>query len=230
MSKHLKETHGTVSHQLPVTTICPTKDPETKIVKENSLLKLQPQCNSFIGTTRVFATNEEQNDTIHTNLIIPEIAYDCCEHLPNKEDLPHLKPIRINYLNLDELNTAQEKLNDYNNELNEIINEPFARRHWNTITYVLIVCACLFVLYVFYKCCRKRLIGYFTGSNFSDDGHHPGPCCPQIFNYCNVRSTVSRRPSLHLNTRFETNNEEVVFQEAPREGPLSVSRKAPRRL
>lgn len=213
-----------VSNKLPVTTICPNKNSETQIIEENSLLTLPSKCNAFIGATRIFASDEE-NETISTHLYIPDIQYDCCEDLPRKEDLPKLKPMKINHLNLDELNVAQSKLDQFDKNLDNMLNEPFATRHWSTITYILIVSVSLIIIYILLKCCRRKCTSNLHKRYSSDDGHDLGACCPQIFNYCNVRSNISRRPSLHLTTTYEANSEEVTLN-----APVSNSRKLPKKL
>ena len=91
-----------IAQELPITVFCPSKQSTTEIVKNNSILTLDPLCNSFIGTTRVYATPKKNNE-IQTHHIISEIDFDCCEHVPEESKLPILEPIKINHMNLDEL-------------------------------------------------------------------------------------------------------------------------------
>lgn len=96
-------------------------------VYKNSILKLQAHCISYIGSVRVQSVeNYESEDT---NIVeMPSITYECCENIVNREKLEKLKPLKITKLNLDELNVAEHKLNEYSEQLDEIINRPFIER------------------------------------------------------------------------------------------------------
>ena len=211
-----------ISSPLAVTTVCPKEKTETEIVKINSILTLNQKCNAFIGTTRVYAT-QEQNSTVNSDIVIPNIEYDCCDQLPEKEDLPLLQPIKINHINLDELHLASERLNNYNDKLNTIINEPFAQRHSNIFMYVILIIIGCIILYLVCKCsCKRKLFKQCTHN--SDDGHDKTNCCAQIFNYCNVRSNVSRRSYDSPTVRYNTEDE--ITLETPSDC-VSISARRP---
>lgn len=199
-----------VGNSVPVTTVCPGSSSTTEIIEENSILSLDPKCSGFVGTTRVYA-DYEKNETIQSEFYVPNIQINCCENMPKKEELPPLKPIKINHLNLDEINLADEKLREFDSYLNNMIQEPFMKKHGSAVSYMLVVSVSLILIWIILKYCSKSLLmGYFKGSP-SDDDHRPGRCCPQIFNYCNVRSTVSRRPSLHLTATQEPTSQAVIY-------------------
>lgn len=208
------------ARKMPLTTTCPNSNPATIIIPSNSIIQLQPRCSAYFGTTQLYAASDDSSN-VTDKLLIPDVPYDCCEHLPEAKELPPLKPLKINKLNLDELKVAEHKLNQYQERLNSIMNEPFASKHWSVFTYVIVIAVTLIILWLICRCCLKRkLIGYFVDSRPNDDSH-PGPYCPQIFNYCNVRSRITRRPSLHLETTYETNSEEIVFQSPDPSVPVS---------
>ncbi|RZB41431.1 hypothetical protein BDFB_012911, partial [Asbolus verrucosus] len=141
----------TISNQPPVTTICPKSNPETQVY-----------------------ASIEYNETIASHLYIPSIECNCCKDLPKPEELPKLKSIKINHLNLDELKITDSKLREYDKTLNKYINEPFATRQWTTLTYIIISAVTLTIIWLIIKgCIKRKYIGYFKGLPSSDDGHHP---------------------------------------------------------
>ncbi|EFA11680.1 hypothetical protein TcasGA2_TC008544 [Tribolium castaneum] len=169
----------------------------------------------------------KDNDTIVSELLIPNNEFDCCSRLPEKEELPKLQPLQINHLNHDELNTADQKLREFNEELDRSIREPITSRHSRTITYVIIFSISVIIIWLLCKCGVKRKIRNCLNTEDNDDDHRPhSGCCPQVFNYCNVRSTVIRRPSLHSTGCDDSNEEEIRLQVPPTSNSASVYSRA----
>ncbi|EFA12513.1 hypothetical protein TcasGA2_TC001404 [Tribolium castaneum] len=190
----------TISYSTTVTTICPGKNSKNEIIEEN-----------------------KDNDTIVSELLIPNNEFDCCSRLSEKEELPKLQPLQINHLNLDELNTADQKLREFNEELDRSIREPITSRHWGTITYVIIFSISVIIIWLLCKCGVKSKIRNCLNTEDNDDDHRPpSGCCPQVFNYCNVRSTVIRRPSPHSTGCDDSNEEEIRLQVPPTSNSASV--------
>ncbi|KAJ3642285.1 hypothetical protein Zmor_025085 [Zophobas morio] len=209
--------------QLPITQTCPFNSPKTIIIDRNSIFTMKPKCSAFIGTIQIHA--QEDKTTNHSESeVIPSVYYDCCENMvPSQHH--QLKPLKINTLNLDDLKTAEFKLNQYKDQLDKLGNEPFAHRHLSTFAVITIVIISALLFYITcFKCgLLKGLIGYFTGSRPNDGPPRPGRCCPQIFNYCNIRSNVSRRPSIHIEA--DDHSEEIVYQRAIPLTPIPTKRR-----
>lgn len=141
-----------VTNQIPIVINC-LGQTETILVEQNSILNLYPHCTAYIGSTRVYAIYEKKT-SISETIQIPQIKYNCCFHLPR--EIPKLQPLKISKLNLDELNIAEHKLNQYNEDLDKLINEPFVQKHISWFTYFIIVLVVsLIILYVFCKCKRR---------------------------------------------------------------------------
>lgn len=197
-----------VSHKLPIVSTCPRESTMTRIVETNSIITMKPRCMAYIGSTQVYA-EEDKTSNITEFDIIPQVPFDCCESLP-KETPISLKPIKLNSINLDELNTAAHKLEEQQNILNNLGKESFIQRHLSAFAiFTIVVIALLVTCWCWYNCglCR-RLIGYFKGSDSGNDSPPGGPSCTQIFNYCNVGSPISKRQSIH-------SLEEVTYQADP---------------
>ncbi|KAJ8911126.1 hypothetical protein NQ315_003302 [Exocentrus adspersus] len=195
----------TISDPLPVTIKCPDREVVSKSIDTNSILKLQPNCNAFIGITRVHAEPyyESNNFTYDKHHVL--IPYDCCEHLPEKHELPKLEPLKLSKLNTDDLDVAKHKLDQYSDELNKLIDEPFITKHISWFIYLTItLLICLIVLYTFCKCRRKRKVGLaISGSDDQPPGHPKAKHYFKNYKYLLPR----RRPNVHA--RESTEDEDI---------------------
>jgi len=177
----------------------------TKIIKNNTIFKLQPQCNAFIGTTRVHSKGIiETNSNVTYNHHPMLIAYECCKKFQNKSYMPDLKPLKISKLNTDDLNMAQYKLNQYSDELDRLIQQPFINKHihWFTITTIVFV-VLLIVLYIYCKCRRRRSfkIGIVSNSDSPPSPPRDQNRTPLLENF---RSFLpKRRPSVRVGEPIE---------------------------
>lgn len=172
----------TVSDQIPVTVKCEGREMKTQIVNSNSLLKLQPLCNAFIGSTRVHAkplVEKYQNVTYNSHPVT--IPYDCCQHIREKPHIPDLKPLKLNKIDVEDLNLAQHKLDRYSEELDELLNKPFISRHlhWFTVLTITLI-VILTALYIFCKCRRKKQPSITFGPANPGSDDRPSPPRPQL--------------------------------------------------
>ncbi|XP_074031912.1 uncharacterized protein [Leptinotarsa decemlineata] len=192
-----------ISDHLPVTINCIGREVITKIIETNTLLKLQPECNAFIGNTRVhskYFVERYQNVTYNKHAV--QIPYRCCDHLPGKLKLPELKPLKLNKINVDDLNIAEHKLNQYSDELDKLINEPFVNKHISWFTYFTIaLIIALVILYIFCKCHRKKSIA--IGITSSSNDNPPRPPRTRIVPRTLARFVPRRRPSVRLEDPVE---------------------------
>lgn len=167
-----------ISDPIPITIKCENREMITYMLRTNYLLRLQPNCNAFIGSTRIHSKHPIQkyrNVTYRSHPV--KIPFDCCTHLPDKFHIPELKPIKLSNLDMDDLNIAQHRLNQYSEELDKMTKQPFVSRHlhWLTIfTIVLII-----VLVLFYICCKCRQRRR-TPTLSLTDGNDPPPPEPQV--------------------------------------------------
>jgi hypothetical protein len=176
---------------LPIT--CSSGGPKADFINQNSILTMAPRCTAFISSIQVHAQEEKFSNYSEAD-VIPSIYYDCCENFtPPLNQRHQLKPLKINTLNLDDLKTADFKLNQYKDQLDNLGKESFAHRHLSTFAIITII-----------------VVVAIIGSHSDDGPPRPGSCCPQIFNYCNIRSNISRRPSIRIET--DDHSEEVAYQ------------------
>ncbi|CAH1966268.1 unnamed protein product [Acanthoscelides obtectus] len=164
----------TISSPLPITMKCGQRETTTKVIKVNSLLKMQPECSGFVGTTRLhsrYSVSTYKNITYKSHPV--KVPYKCCEHLPEKQNLPKLKPIKLSKIDTEELEIANHKLNQYSEQLDKIMNEPFVSRHLSWFTYFIITLVIIVALYLFCKCRKRRPLS-IRASNYPADGPSPG--------------------------------------------------------
>lgn len=141
---------------LHVTINCPKKSSKTEIITKNSIIKLQPSCYAFVGTTKIQASSNTILD-VKDNSHPIQIPYECCNDLPDKANLPKLKPLKLNNLNTEDLEIAKHKLDQYSKDLDDLIKEPFISKHISWFTYLIVTLIFgILLLYVFCKCKSRR--------------------------------------------------------------------------
>ncbi|VEN36163.1 unnamed protein product [Callosobruchus maculatus] len=164
----------TISSPIPISVKCGRRETVTKTIKQNSVLKMSPTCSGFVGTTRIHARytlNVYKNVTYRDHPV--EIPFRCCEHLPDKQDLPELKPLKLNKINTEELDIANHKLNQYSEELDKMMNEPFITKHLSWFTYIFIASLCIAVIAFIYCKCKKKRPLRLCAPSYPSDGPSP---------------------------------------------------------
>lgn len=162
------------SEPLHITINCPKRDATTELINKNSIIKLQPGCYAFVGITRIQASAKDFSETKDNSHPV-QIPYECCNQVPDKIKVPKLKPLKLNNLNVEDLDIAKTKLEQYSKDLDDLINEPFVNKHVSWFTYFTItLIISLILLYVFCKCKRKRR-GVLKIQHSTDDSPSPPP-------------------------------------------------------
>uniref|UniRef100_A0A6P7GUK3 Uncharacterized protein LOC114346648 n=1 Tax=Diabrotica virgifera virgifera TaxID=50390 RepID=A0A6P7GUK3_DIAVI len=196
----------TVSDPLPITIKCESREVKSEIINTNHVLKLQPTCDAFIGSTRVHSQkliDAYDNVTYKSHPV--QIPFNCCNHFPDKIHLPDLKPLKLSKINTEDLEIAHHKLNQYSEELDKLINEPFVNKHmsWFTILTITVIVT-LVVIYILCKCRSKRRFKIGI-ANTNDNDHPPSPPRhPETAFARNWKKILPRRrPSIHLSDSID---------------------------
>lgn len=199
-----------VTEQIPITIKCNNIDPISKIIDKNVIMTLQPNCLAFVGTTRVQALLNKVSEWHYNYSNVIQVPFNCCQDYPeNSHKYIDLKPIKLSQLNLDDLEIAKHKLDQYSKTLDDIIEEPFIKKYTPWFTYFFAVLVIIFVICYFCYKKRKRAfrIGIETSSN--SPPHPPPPRQPTISLIgTSLRKVLPRRrPSVRLSEPVE--NEET---------------------
>lgn len=195
----------TISDPLPVTVKCGKRETTTNIIRTNSLLKLQPECSAFIGSTRIhskYIIEKYTNVTYKSHPVI--IPYDCCKSFPEQVHLPELKPLKLSNIDAEDLNVAQHKLNQYSEELEKLIHEPFISKHvhWFTIFSIVLIIT-ITVAYICCKCKRRKPMR-LSLPDIDNDDFPPRPKSGQRREIHYLRKLIpKRRTSIHPEDSIE---------------------------
>ncbi|KAH1008125.1 hypothetical protein HUJ05_008708 [Dendroctonus ponderosae] len=202
-------------HPLPVTVKCSSKEIVSKIINNNTLLGLQPECNVFIGSTRVQANkmiDVHKNVTYNSHPVI--IPYSCCNNIPENIHLPVLKPLKRSKLDVEGLKIAQRKLNQYSDELNKLLNQSFVSKHLNWITpltITLIVMGVILYIICKYRRRRRRTTFPWIGIGITACNHKFPPSSPSQLKNTFMKQwkkiIPKRRPSINLRKHIEEDEE-----------------------
>lgn len=179
------------------------------------IFELTPGCKAYTPQT----TLESQTIMGTTNLThkIPttDISQDdCCIKLKRNITLNQINLDPINFVNLDlqELQFAQHKLNQFDEQLQQQLNKPFIiqKSHWYTTA--LSVIGGIVLTGLLYKIARwcglNALVRYLWCSNSITTDRTP---CLQIFNQC------YNRPKSHgpVNVHYDAELKQLAYQFPP---------------
>lgn len=150
------------------------------------ILTLPKNCKAYHKLLQFIPSSD-----IVTQIYIPSPTFniiddDCCKRNKFNYSYSHLAPIKLSHINLDQLQYASHKLNQFNDELTKIENQPYHIKYnyyFSIFTTVVSVSVLCFVLYKLYKClCPRR------------------NCCVTIYNSCynTPRTTVRTRTDFEL--------------------------------
>lgn len=150
------------------------------------ILTVPKNCKAYHKLLQFVPSNEYE-----TKIYIPSpnfniINDDCCSKIKINNSIPYLTPIRLSHINLDSLQYATHKLNQFNDELTQIENQPYHIKYgyyFSILTTLLSLSVFSFLSYKLYLCiCPKRRA---TTSG----------CCVKIFNKC------YSKPQSHIHSR-----------------------------
>lgn len=180
-----------VSQPIPVVTNCQSQASKTELIKTNSLLYLNPGCNSFIGSTQLYAFDIKSSNST-TDDIIPIIPFDCCEDT-EQSNVKHLelKEVHLKSLNMDDLNIAEEQLKNQERIINSMNNQTFAGRHLGAFTIFTILFIIMVLLYCVLFRCKRKLRKCIEFPRNKDNSS----LCVNIFNNCRTNRSISRQES-----------------------------------
>lgn len=195
-----------VTDQTPITIKCKNIDPISKIIDTNVILTLQPDCSAFIGTTVVQASKQKVSEWHYNYSNIIKVPYNCCSNYPsNIHEKLDLKPIKIGELNLEDLEIAKHKLDQYSHDLDNLINEPSINKYTPWFTYVIIFLIIVIIfVYIFCKCKKRRKmirIGIDASNSPPPGDDQPKPQLRAVFRKRLsdiLPRTPRRRPSIRI--------------------------------
>lgn len=165
------------------------------------ILKVPKNCKAYHKLLQFIPTNEHT-----TTLYLPSpnfdiIHDDCCAKSKFNHSLPLLTHIKLSDINLDSLQYASHKLNQVNEELTKIEEQPHYIKYnyyYNLITSLLSVSLGVFVLY---KCIKRH----------SKRRNNHTNCCVKIFNHC-----YNNKPAISANIEMSTSEESIDLGQHPR--------------
>lgn len=180
-----------ISEPLHVTINC-DKITKTLVLKQNSIVKLQTDCSAFIGITKVQAEPSKFlniSDNSHPILI----PYNCCESFPEKPKIPQLKPLKLDHINMEELDVAHHKLDQYSRDLDDLINQPFVSKNQSWFTYATIAAILIIVTtYIIVKVWKR----FYLHTKLSDAKTSDASPKPGTLNRTFSRILPKLRPNL----------------------------------
>lgn len=140
------------------------------------ILSVPKNCKAYHKLLQFSPSNEFE---INIHLFTPNfniIEDDCCSKHKINDSVPHLTPLQLTHINLDNLQYASHSLENSVDELEKIKNQPYHITYgyyFSLLTTILSIFIFSFIAYKLYRCfcCNNK-----------------GNCCIQIYNNCNSRN------------------------------------------
>lgn len=173
------------SHMLKLNIKCDNDVTDYSILG-TGYVKLAENCIGYSKTIQLipsFSKSFEIKSSINIDFDIT--ADDCCSKEKINKTLPYLSPISLTKINLDSLQYSSHKLDNLENELNNLETQSHFVKYgvyYSSFTYFLIISIFLFLAYKVYKCCRKNR----SSSDY----------CIQIFNQCNNKKIIKHKSKI----------------------------------
>lgn len=134
--------------------LCKNKEPQEEVINKIGILQLDRDCHARSDHAILETTTTSGNVNISTKIPLTDITTDdCCIKLHENVTIHAvpLRPISLTNLDLNELNFAKHKLNQFEDILQDQINKPFIMKHSNWFTLMLSSVATIVLLYIAYK-------------------------------------------------------------------------------
>lgn len=150
------------------------------------ILNLPKHCKAYHKLLQFLPSSD-----IITQVYVPNpnfniIDDDCCTKKKFNDTISHLAPIKLSHVNLDQLQYAAHRLNQFNDDLTKIENQPYHIKYnfyFSILTTLISITVLSFLTYKLYKCLCPRK-----------------NCCIQIYNSCynTPRTSVRTRSDIEL--------------------------------
>lgn len=178
------------------------------------IFTLKPKCKCYTLSTLLVATSNMSAN--YTNFIpsIDIINDDCCQREQDFLQTENMDTIKLNNLNLNDLRHVQHKLQQFDDELQQNINQPFVVQHskwYNVLLGVIVTSIIIFAIYYgCCRCCRCRILSWFR--------RFFGPDNCQYLVCINSHNTVSHSDLSSWETHRSLRNltsDELTLEETP---------------
>lgn len=165
--------------------LCKNKEPQEEVLNKIGILQLDRDCHARSDHAILETQAISGNVNINTKIPLTDITTDdCCIKLHENitvQAVP-LRPITLTNLDLNELNFAKHKLNQFEEILQDQLNKPFLMKHPSWFTLILSAVATILFLIVSYKILKwigisKLISKYLSCSNTHDSSTRSKSCC-----------------------------------------------------
>lgn len=200
-----------LSNPTRISIICDEESLKQEILERIGILKLKPHCKAFTDRTSLEASSVMMS--LNSSYEIPStnlIQDECCQKLKRNLTIQaiHMEPIKFTHVNLHELQYAQQKLTDFDEQLQQQLNKPFIIQHSSWVTTALsITCGAvsLIFLYNLMKWCGCfQILRRFLCCTKEPRSIEAGPCF-QIFNQCH-RRPIQQPIQVHYDAELQRLN------------------------
>lgn len=204
----------TVTRPTQTTIVCHSGDSKAVevVISKMGILQLSPGCKAHTAQTTLEAQTILGSYNLSHEIPTTDISQDdCCHKLKKNITLNqiNLDPINLVNLDLQELQFAQHKLNQFDEQLQQQLNKPFIVQQSHWYTTALSIIGGIVISTIVYKaakwCGLLNCIKLLWCSTSSSTGRTP---CLQIFNQC-YNKPKSQQP---INVHYDAEMNHLTYQ------------------
>ncbi|XP_052740626.1 uncharacterized protein LOC128198569 [Bicyclus anynana] len=183
------------------------------------ILKLPKGCTAFHKLLQFSPSVEYETALYMPTPNFNIINDDCCSRKKINSTLPYLTPIKLSHINLDSLHYVTHRLNQVNDEIEKIENQPYHIKYGSyfsvctTLVSLIVLCYISFKMYK--KCCNRR-----KRNNSLDSS---SGCCIQIFNSCYTKPNQNIQ-AINTSSDYETHNRAFESNSSSENSPTFLRR------
>lgn len=197
--------------------ICNNENIKGEMLRGTNIFTLNKNCEAYVGYYRLIPDNVIVTEH---EIFLPKVNIiedDCCKkrNLNISHEYFNLNPINLNDINLDNLKIVSHTLDQMDERIKEINNQPYFFRKPSTFSIIIYILILFVLIYLICKC--KKFIPSFKRRRNSDDN-----CLIKIINFCNSGNT--READYALDYRRDSNAISNEPNENSIEGPTSEPR------
>lgn len=140
-----------------ISIVCSKEDSITQVIKRSGIIRLDSTCQAYTDQVTLHSQRILPGHNLTNEIPVTDITEDdCCKKLKRNISVNaiYMEPLKLTNLDLNELKYAQEKLNQFDEQLQQQLNKPFIVKQSHWYTTIISVITVLIILLILYKLLR----------------------------------------------------------------------------
>ena len=207
-----------------ISIVCSKEDSITQVIKRSGIIRLDSTCQAYTDQVTLHSQRILPGHNLTNEIPVTDITEDdCCKKLKRNISVNaiYMEPLKLTNLDLNELKYAQEKLNQFDEQLQQQLNKPFIVKQSHWYTTIISVITVLIILLILYKLLRFfGCVQYLRRCRKSESPS--GMPCLQIFNQCH-KDPIEKPTFVHYDAELQRLSYPIPLTYTEQEHPVPAS-------